>query len=320
MKTRHHIILVVYDGFELLDMAGPASVFRMATEYAGKSAYRITVASAAGGAIQSSCGVSVETQPYLSLTIDATTSVFTVGGTDEGLFSAMQDEGLLLFLRQVAQLAGRYGSICSGTFLLAAAGLLDGKKVSTHWRRAEQLQRQYPNILVCADQLYVRDGRVWSSAGIASGVDMALAIVEDDFGRSIMLKSAKRLVVYAHRPGSQRQFSAILQAQSHAVEPFAKVLAWVSENLGQDVGVSDMAEYAGMSERSFYRKFKTEVGMSPAKFLETLRLDAARQLLEAGAPIKVIPSEVGYASESGFRSAFEAKFKISPSQYKLMHT
>ncbi|MEM8813049.1 MAG: helix-turn-helix domain-containing protein [Pseudomonadota bacterium] len=319
MSDRHIIVLVVYDGFELLDMSGPASVFNMADRICGGGAYEIALASVSGGGIASSCGVVVSTQKCARMRLSKAHSVFVVGGDGGAVAQAFADQGLLKFMQRASRSALRCGSVCTGAFIAAAAGIMDGRRVTTHWRDADNLVKRFSTVTVDPEKLYICDGNVWSSAGISSGIDMALALVEQDHGRSIMTRTAKRLVVYSHRPGNQTQFSSVLEVQSQVNDRFGGIIAWIMENLSEAIGVTDMARQAGMSERTFYRKFSKAVGTTPSKFLERARLDKAMQLLEAGASVKSIPAQIGFQSESGFRAAFEARFKTAPSHHRLMN-
>ena len=317
MTEKRTIVLIVYEGFELLDMSGPVSVFHMAGKVCG--GYDVRIASTRGGAIEANSGVVVQSTALAEVQPSTRTTVLVVGADDAALAAAQSDAELLAFMRHAGSEAGRYGSVCTGAFITAAAGLLSGRSSTTHWREAERLKAAYPDVMVDAERLYVRDGKLWSSAGISSGIDMALAMVEQDHGRGVMTRVAKRLVLYAHRPGTQAQFSLVLRTQSAVADPFGDVIAWITERMREPITVRDMADQAGMSERTFYRKFTRATEMTPSRFLETLRLEKARSLLEAGAAVKAIPGQVGFLSESGFRAAFEARFKVSPSHYRLMH-
>lgn len=319
MNDRQEIVLAVYDGFELLDMAGPASVFNMADKVCGGGAYSITLVSTQGGGITANSGITVETKPCAALDLDSRQTALVVGADEGPLGAAQADKDLLAFMKRAECQARRYGSVCTGAFVAASAGLMQGRPSATHWRDAGRLRRSFPEVQVDADRLYINDGRLWSSAGISSGVDMALAMVEQDHGPAIRSRVAKRLVVYAHRPGTQSQFSAVLQTQAAVDDRFADVVAWTVEHLAEPISVRDMAGRAGMSERSFYRRFSQAVGTTPSRFLENARLDKAKLLLEAGATVKSVPRQVGFQSESGFRNAFAARYKISPSHHRLMH-
>lgn len=319
MAAQRHIVLVVYDGFELLDMSGPASVFHMADKVCGRNAYDIVVASAHGGRVACNSGIVVDTEALGGLRLTGRHTVLMVGADEDARLDALADTDLLAFMRRAETAAGRYGSVCTGAFIVAATGLLDGRSVATHWREADKLQQAHPDVNVDPDRLYIRDDKAWSSAGISSGVDMALAMVEEDFGPAVMSRVARRLVVYAHRPGTQAQFSALLETQSAVSDRFGALVAWIGETLDRPISVREMAAQAGMSERSFYRRFTAAVGTTPSKFLERLRLDRAKQLLESGAAVKSVPAQIGFQSESGFRAAFEARFQVSPSHHKRMH-
>lgn len=319
MENEQKIVLVVYEGFELLDMAGPASVFNMADKVCGGDAYRITLASVRGDQITSNSGISVQTRPFSTLCLGTPHTVLVVGADEGALNAAQADIDLLEFMKQARARAGRYGSVCTGAFVAAAAGLMEGRCATTHWRDANRLRQSFPTVQVDADRLYINEGRLWSSAGISSGLDMALAMVEQDHGPAIRSRVAKRLVVYAHRPGTQSQFSAILETQAAVDDRFADVMDWTVDHLAEPIGVCDMARRTGMSERSFYRRFAQAVGTTPSRFLENARLEKARQLLEAGASVKAVPAQVGFKSESGFRAAFEARYKVTPSHHRLMH-
>ena len=223
------------------------------------------------------------------------------------------------WLCKVAPRAKRYGSVCTGAFVLAAAGLLDGKRVATHWASCDRLADGFPALNVDADSLYVVDGKVWTSAGVTTGIDMALALVEADLGAATANLIARHFVLYARRPGYQSQFSPLLQAQTAAEAPFAALIDWMQENLDQPLDVPALAARAGLSERSFYRKFTEATGKTPAHFVEGLRLDAARTLLAQGLPLKAIAGKVGLSSPARLGQAFERRFGMAPSLFREMH-
>jgi transcriptional regulator GlxA family with amidase domain len=231
----------------------------------------------------------------------------------------MVRDDLRRWLRMVAPKARRFGSVCTGAFVLAAAGLLDGKRVATHWSSCERLARKFPALEVDADSLYVVDGKVWTSAGVTTGIDMALALVEADLGAATANLIARHFVLYARRPGYQSQFSPLLQAQTVAEAPFAALIDWMQDNLDQPLDVPTLAVRAGLTERSFYRKFTETTGKTPAHFVEGLRLDAARTLLAKGLPIKTIAGKVGLNSPARFGQAFERRFGMAPSLFREMH-
>ena len=318
-RTSRRVVFAVFDGFELLDLSGPASVFSTVDELLGDSVYPTRLVSSAGGAVRCWSGFELVTEPIEDLEPEAGDTVLVVGGFDKAVRAACKDERLLRALARVAPAVARIGSVCSGTFVLGRAGLVDGRTVTTHWEACDHLARAFPAARVESDALYVNDGRLWTSAGVSSGIDMALAMVEEDLGAAMKGRVAKMLVVYAHRPGHQAQFSALLDAQLRAGERFADVAGWIETHLDRPIRVEDLARVARMSERTFARRFATAVGTTPARFVEAVRLERARALLEADRPVKAVAIEVGYRSEAAFRSAFEKRYGIAPSMHRTMH-
>jgi len=223
------------------------------------------------------------------------------------------------WLRRVAPRTRRYGSVCTGAFVLAAAGLLDGKRVATHWASCARLAERHPALSVDADALYVVDGKVWTSAGVTTGIDMALALVEADLGAATANLIARHFVLYARRPGYQSQFSPLLEAQREAAAPFADLVEWMQAHLDGALDVPALARRAGLTERSFYRKFTEATGKTPAHFVERLRLEAARTLLAKGLPLKTIACKVGLGSSARLGQAFERRFGLAPSLFREMH-
>jgi transcriptional regulator GlxA family with amidase domain len=242
-----------------------------------------------------------------------------VAGGSRGLRAAMEREDLRRWLRKVAPGCRRFGSVCTGAFVLAAAGLLDGKRVATHWARCERLAESFPALDVDRESLYVADGRVWTSAGVTTGIDMALAMVEADLGAATANLIARHFVLYARRPGFQSQFSPMLSAQAGADAPFAGLMEWMQDNLQNRLDVPELAKRAGLSERSFYRKFTDATGKTPAHFVETVRLDAARSLIVKGLPLKQVADKVGLRSSARLGAAFERRFGMAPSLFRQMH-
>jgi len=211
----------------------------------------------------------------------------------------------------------RIGSVCAGAFLLGYAGLLDGKRVTTHWNVSARLARQFPLAQVEQDQIYLQDGALYTSAGVSAGMDLALAMVEQDLGRKVALGVARELVLFIKRPGGQSQFSAHLAAQSSSHSPIGKVQEWVLDNLGAELTVDTLAERAGMSVRNFSRQFKADSGMTPADFVEGARLDQARRMLEgSAAPLKRVAAHSGFHDPNSLRRAFVRRLGITPSDYR----
>jgi transcriptional regulator GlxA family with amidase domain len=314
MRKPHRLFILAYEGCQLLDVTGPAAVFGAANEARGEDFYDLRIVSPDGGTIASNAGVVLHSRK-----IGSQPDTLLVAGGSRGLRAAMAREDLRGWLTRVAPKAERYGSVCTGAFVLAAAGLLDGKRVATHWAHCERLARNFPEIEVDADSLYVVDGKVWTSAGVTTGIDMALALVEADLGAALANLIARHFVLYARRPGYQSQFSPLLQAQTAAQAPFSRLIDWMQDNLGDRLDVPALASRAGMTERSFYRKFTEATGKTPAHFVEGLRLDAARALLAQGLPLKTIAGRVGLTSSSRLGQAFERRFGMPPSLFREMH-
>jgi transcriptional regulator GlxA family with amidase domain len=320
----HRVALLVYPGFELLDASGPASVFSGANDALRRDGkgpfYAVEMLSAPGGLVSSSSGVALHTHA-VSRVLPANVDTLLIAGADaEHVRSAITEPALRRWVPQCAASAARFGSVCSGAFVLAALGLIHGRRVATHWDASAQLCKMYPTLRVDGDTLYVVDGNVWTSAGVTTGIDMALAMVSHDLGGVIASEVAKRLVLYARRPGYQSQFSAVLRAQVQADNPFGDLIAWMQAHLDRRLDVATLASRSGLSERTFYRKFVTVMSETPARFVETLRLDAARVLLSQKLPVKAIAAEVGLSPTARFTEAFERRFGVTPSLFREMHT
>lgn len=314
---QRRVAFLVYDGFEILDMAGPAGVFANANAALGTVAYDVSTVSVEGGLVRSSGGIEVLTRPVAD--VCARSTVIVVGAEADPLRLAMRDAKLLGWLGECAAAGARVASVCTGAFLLGRAGLFERKKATTHWAARNDLSRMFPTAAVESDALYVQDGTIWSSAGIATGIDMALAMVALDRGTTAMHDVARRMVVYAHRPGTQSQFSGLLDSQRRAPGVIGDVLAFIDANLASDLSVPRLAAIAGMSERTLHRRFVALIGQSPARYVENVRMDRARLLLEQGQSIKQVAAHVGYKTEQGFRAAFEAQYSLSPSLHKRLH-
>jgi len=314
MPRAHKLFLLAYEGCQLLDVTGPAAVFGAANEAAGRTVYDVRIVSPAGGVFVSNSGVAV-----MSRKIGGQPDTLLVAGGSKGLPAVIARADVRRWLRRVAPKAKRYGSVCTGAFVLAAAGLLDGKRVATHWASCARLAERHPALSVDADALYVVDGKVWTSAGVTTGIDMALALVEADLGAATANLIARHFVLYARRPGYQSQFSPLLQAQSEAEAPFARLVEWMQTHLDRPLDVPTLARRAGLTERSFYRKFTEATGKTPAQFVERLRLDAARALLAKDMPLKAIAGKVGLGSSARLGAAFERGFGMTPSLFREMH-
>lgn len=319
----HHAVFIIYPGFELLDVSGPAAVFNSANrtlDQQGKPAfYEVILVSAAGEAIESSSGITVDTRAISELMPGEAHTVLVAGAERQPLLAAVADPTLRAALPGLAATADRFGSVCSGGFLLAALGLLDGRRIATHWDSCKPLSETFPTVTVDPDALYVIDGRLWTSAGVTTGIDMALAMIASDLDAAIAGEVAKRLILYARRPGYQSQFSPLLQAQVKGDSPFADLIGWIQANLDAPLDVPSLADRAGLSERTFHRKFVAATGETPARFVETARLDAARLLLSRGLSLKSVAAQVGLSPTARLSEAFERRFGMAPRLFRDMH-
>lgn len=319
----HPVAFIVYPGFELLDVSGPASVFNganRALSQRGKPAfYTVTLASAGGGAVESSSGVALETRPIAGLQPAEARTVLVAGAEREPLLQAVADPALRAALPHLAGKAERFGSVCTGGFLLAALGLLDGRRIATHWDSCKPFAEAFPKVTVDPDALYVVEGELWTSAGVTTGIDMALAMVARDLDAAIAGEVAKRLVLYARRPGYQSQFSPVLKAQAKGDSPFADLIGWIQANLDAPLDVPSLADRAGLTERTFHRRFAAATGTTPARFVETARLDAARMLLSRGLSLKSVAAQVGLFPPARLAEAFERRFGVAPRLFRDMH-
>ncbi|WP_088709912.1 GlxA family transcriptional regulator, partial [Noviherbaspirillum denitrificans] len=284
----HTLAILVFDGVQILDVTGPASVFGGANDACGRVFYDVHIVSARGGVVPSSCAAQLATRAVRTLPPEDVDILLIAGGDEHAIRNLARDRILADWVSRTSAAAKRYGSICTGVFMLAELGLVDGRRVATHWSACKELEEDFPAVDVDADSLYVEDGHVWTSAGVTTGIDMCLAMVERDLGAKIANRIAARLVLYARRPGYQSQFSPVLKAQAKAGAPFGKLIDWMASNLHQPLDVPQLAERMAMSERSFYRKFTAAMGETPARFVEVLRLDRVRQLLEGGRSLKEI--------------------------------
>lgn len=298
--------LFLFADFQILDVVGPLTCFEVAERFA-PGAYSTVLLSAEGGAVRSSAGVPLET---VAMAQAGALDTLIVSGGD-GSRNAMHHGATTAWLREAAA-TRRLCSVCSGAFLLAAAGLLDGRRATTHWRRAAQLARLFPRIVVEPDRIHIRDGHVWTSAGITAGIDLALALVAEDLGEETARRVAQEMVVYYRRPGGQSQFSALADLGGEQT-PFAPLLEWIRSHLDQRITVDVLAERCAMSPRNFSRAFTREMGVSPARAVERLRLEVARERVESGTqPIERIAAALGFHDPERMRRAFLRAFGQPP--------
>ncbi len=306
------IAFILFPGFQIIDAAGPIGAFEIAARFS-PGAYSLDFRAPEPGEIESSSGARMIAGPLGA--VDGVDTVIVVGG--EGSRTAMLDERLTAFVRRAAA-CRRIASVCTGAYVLAAAGLLDGRRATTHWRNAPAFAARFPNVKVDADRIWVRDGDIWTSAGITAGIDLALALIGDDLGEAIALRTAQQLVVYHRRPGGQSQFSALLQLDSGAPR-FAALLEWARENLAEPLTVEHLAERVAMSPRNFSRAFGKATGVTPAKAVERLRLEAARECVEASSrDLDHIARLTGFADPERMRRAFIRAFGLPPQALRRM--
>ena len=317
-RRPRRVVLVVFEGAQVLDITGPSAVFTSANRCAGESLYDVEIVSSNGGDVETSGAVTMRTKALADVSLRGIDTLLVVGGDERALLGAIADTPLLEWLRRAAARARRYGSVCSGTFVLGAAGLADGRRVATHWDGCDELAARFPAIIVDAESLYVVDGPVWTSAGVTTGIDMALAMIEEDVSAALAGAVAQRLVVYARRPGHQSQFSALLRAQVKGDAPYGSLVEWMHEHLEADLGVTALAKRAGQSPRDFHRKFARLTGETPARFVENLRLDRVRALLGHGLSLKEIADLSGFRSPVRMSRAFERRFGVKPSLFRQM--
>lgn len=314
MRTRD-VVLVVFPGFQSLDLTGPMEVFVGANRQAGSEVYRVRVAASAAGPVATSAGIDVLAHVALADLTEPIDTLVVVGG--DGTYGAVVDDLFVAQLRRLAPLAQRVTSVCSGAFVLAQAGLLDGRRATTHWTVCDLLAETFPQVDVDPDPIYVRDGDVYTSAGVTAGMDLSLALVEDDLGRDVALAVARHLVLFLRRPANQSQFSAPLAAQMADRDGLRDAQRHVVEHPESDCSVAALARLAAMSERHFARCFTEEVGVTPARFVERVRVETARRLLEdTDEGVEAIAGRAGFGTAETMRRTFVRVVRTSPTQYR----
>ena len=313
MQSRR-IVIVAFPGVQPLDVAGPAEVFSAAAQLAPDS-YAVQVVARSPNPLTTRSGaygiVPATTTARCRGPID---TLIVAGGF--GVSDAVQDELLVGWVRSAARRSRRVASVCSGAFLLAAAGLLDGRRATTHWAYCTELARRHPEIEVDPKPIFVRDGNVWTAAGVTAGIDLALALVDDDLGPEVARRAARWLVMFVQRPGGQAQFSSHLGAVALRA-PLRELQGWIADHLGEDLRVEALAARAAMSSRNFARAFRRETGMTPASYVEAVRVEAARQRLEGSAePVEQIAARTGFGTPETMRRAFARRVGVPPAQYR----
>ncbi|MGH9051323.1 MAG: GlxA family transcriptional regulator [Acidimicrobiia bacterium] len=314
----HTVVVVAFDGCQLLDLAGPGEVLRAATRLGADPPYETLIASPRGRRVRSESGVALQADRSLAELARGRKrfdTLVVVGG--DGTRAARRDAQLIGDLTAVARRARRVTSVCTGSWLLAEAGLLDGYEATTHWSSCDALTERHPDVTVHSDRIYVHDRDRWTSAGVTAGIDLFLALVEDDHGADLAHQVAGWLVVFVRRPGGQSQFSAQLRSRPALTPSIADLQRWLADHLDEDLGVDTLADRAGMSPRSFARAFRRETGTTPAAHVEELRVEAARHLLEATElTITAIARRVGIKHAETLHRAFHRRLGTTPDRYR----
>jgi transcriptional regulator GlxA family with amidase domain len=309
--------IVAFPGVQILDVTGPHEVFALANRF-GDSArprYAMSIVAPTTGRLQTSGGLSIVAQQSFAQAAGPVDTLIVAGGAD--LRTRIGDARLVAWIRRTARRARRVASVCTGAFLLAEAGLLDGRRATTHWVAYDALQQRFPSVQVERDPIFVRDGNVFTSAGITAGMDLALELVEEDCGRDLALMVARWLVMFLRRPGGQSQFSVQLSAQLAERDGLRSVQAWIAEHPGGDLSVPTLARQARMSARNFARAFRREIGVTPAAYVQAQRVEAARRLLEtSGRNVSGIAEACGFSRVETMHRAFRRVLRVAPGQYR----
>lgn len=317
--TTHHIAFLIFPGCQGIDISGPFEVFAGANRWLaaqGRPAhYRLSLASPDGQAVATESGLSLNPTTAWSRLRGPLQTLVVCGGAGVELQAA--DVSAVRQLQRLARRSERVASICTGAFLLGAAGLLDGRKATTHWAYAKRLAQRHPTIRVDAEPIFTRDEHIWTSAGATAGIDLSLALVETDLGRDVALAIARWLVLFLRRPGTQRQFSAQLSAQLAEQDPLRSVQGHIIDHLDDDLSLERLAERASMSPRHFARCFRREVGVTPARYVLRLRLESARRMLEDGHDsLERVAAQCGLGSTETLRRLFVQELEVTPRDYR----
>jgi len=312
-----NVALVVPPGAQTLDVVGPLDVFREATRQSkGKAAYSVRIVSVDRKRVLRTDGLTLVPDSSIYAADEPIDTLLVAGTPHVADLPAFGD--FYAWLRRRVRATRRFGSVCTGVFFLGEAGLLSGRRVTTHWEDALALSERYPDAILEPDQIFVKDGALYTSAGVTAGIDLALRLVEEDLGRSLAMIVARRLVVFLKRPGGQSQFSQHLAAQFASESRVEGIQHWILENLTTDLSVVRLAERAGMSERNFSRVFLSESGTTPAEFVEAARVEAARRLLEDSAmPLQTVAVRCGFGSFDTMRRSLRRRLGATPHEYRL---
>lgn len=317
-KAPRRVVVLTHEHMNLLDLTGPVQALATANRQSGAAdnpRYEVIVASVDGGLITTSCGLQVMTVDLAALDSLAIDTILAPGGCKGEQFES--PPRLIEWIRRRAPTVRRLCSVCTGAFLLAAAGQLDGRRAATHWAWAERLSNLHPAVEVDADKIFIKDGAIWTSAGVTAGIDLTLALIEEDFGHRLAIETARHLVMFMKRSGGQSQFSTPMLAQAQASDRFGDLHAWIAAHLHEDLRVERLAELAGMTPRTFARTYAAKLGCTPMKTVEAMRIEAACRLLEETSdPLKRIATLSGHANEQNLRRVFLRRMGITPGQHR----
>ncbi|TYB61811.1 helix-turn-helix domain-containing protein [Nonomuraea sp. PA05] len=312
--SQRRIVFVVYDGFQSLDLTGPYEVFQQAGRRSGR--YACEIVAPEPGPVHTGSGLPVHAGHGIGTLPSGGVDTLVVAG-GSGVYAARRDPALVGWVAAAGATARRVTSVCTGAFLLAAAGLLDGRRVTTHWARAQRLAEEHPAVTVDSEPIFIRDGRVWSSAGVTAGMDLALALVEDDLGQEVALDVARHLVLFLRRPGNQSQFSVALWSAQPSTDPIRAAVAAIHADPGARHDIQDLAAHAGLSPRHLQRRFTAELGVPPGSYVERVRVEAAQRALASGdEPVEVIARRCGFGTAETLRRTFHRRVGVAPSDYR----
>ncbi len=321
MRDTRRVVIVAFPDVQILDVTGPSEVFALAdrtvvaSSPSGGGAYSVELVAPASGPLPTSGGIELVARRSLVACRGSIDTLIVAGGA--GVREVASDEALSSWLRAAARRSRRVASVCTGAFLLARAGLLDGRRATTHWAACEALRRHYPNVAVELEPIFVRDGNVYTSAGVSAGIDLALALVEEDLGDRVALEVARALVLFVRRPGGQAQFSSTLAGQRAELGSLRELQEWMVDHLEQDLSVAALAERAYMSPRNFARVFRRDIGVTPAAYVESLRIERARLLLESTERgVADIARRCGFGTVETLRRSFARALGVSPVEYR----
>jgi transcriptional regulator GlxA family with amidase domain len=309
------VVMLVYDGANLLDISGPLQALQSCGFGPGMPRYQTVVASFRGGLVETAASVSIMTAKLDDLDPREFDTILVAGGSRDG--RPIVPPEIVHWIEAAEPHARRICSICSGAFILAEAGLLEGRRATTHWYWANLLQNERPGVQVQPDSIFVNEGKIWTSAGVTAGIDLTLELIRQDYDHKVAIEAARRLVVFMKRPGGQAQFSVPLSLQSLDRDDFSELHAWMRENLAGDLRIEELARQAGMSERTFTRLYAERVGRTPAKTVEAMRAEAACSLLETTRlGLKQISNLTGFGDEQNLRRVFMRRFGLNPTDYR----